>query len=184
MKLNKKENFSDFDVEGENRGDLGEFIIIFMDKLTNMFINLFNKIFQMSSNQGLSILKDDVIESKVYKHGTIYDYKNLRYFVTVLVPPMGIFLSKGMFGWVNIFISLLFCYIHYFFGIAYALIITYNSKYADLYEKKQADNIKHIKFNLSKDERAYLDENKGELIVMSMFMSIFIGLFILVIYFK
>lgn len=138
----------------------------------------------MASKQALTILKDDVVENKVYKHGTIYNYNTLRYFITVLVPPLGIFLSKGILGWVNILISILFCYINYFLGIGYGIIITYNSKYADLYDQKQTDLIKRIKYNLSKNEKAYLDENKGELIVMTMFMSVFVGLFILVIYFK
>lgn len=176
----KKEQFSN----KEDKSYIGEFIVIFMDKLTNMFINLFNKLFQMASKQALTILKDDVVENKVYKHGTIYNYNTLRYFITVLVPPLGIFLSKGILGWVNILISILFCYINYFLGIGYGIIITYNSKYADLYDQKQTDLIKRIKYNLSKNEKAYLDENKGELIVMTMFMSVFVGLFILVIYFK
>ena len=97
-----------------------------------------------------------------------------------------LFMAKGMYGWVNILMSLFFCYIHYFAGIIYALVITYNSKYADLYEKKQADDIKRIKLQLKEnsDNQIDIDNNKGELIVMGMFLSIFIGLFVLVIYFK
>lgn len=176
-----KEEFNDSDGEV---GELGAFLVIFTDRIFNGIISLINKLFQMSSKQGLTLLRDSSIDKKVYKHGTIYNYVYTRYVATILVPPLGIFLSKGLYGWINILICFLFCYINYFIGIGYALIITYNSKYADLYEKKQADDIKRIKYNLSKSEKAYLDSNKGELLVMCIFMGILVGIFLLVIYFK
>ncbi len=178
-----KENFSSSGTEGET-GELGAFLVIITDKLLNGGINLINKIFQMSSKQGLTLLKDSSIDRKVYKHGTVYNYVYTRYIATILVPPLGVFLSKGLYGWVNILICILFCYINYFIGIGYALIITYDSKYADLYEKKQADDIKRIKYSLSKNQKAYLDSNKGELIVMCIFMGILFGVFMLVLYYK
>lgn len=187
MEINKKEYFSD---SKEEPGQLASFIIIFMDRLLHMFTNLFNKILLIGIDLGLETINDEPqINSKnihLYKNGTIFNYTHLRYLVTILVPPLGVFMSKGIYGWVNIIMALFFCYIHYFAGILYALVITYNSKYADLYEKKQADDIKRIKMKMkeNKDEPVDIDNNKGELIVMIMFLVIFIGLFVLVIYLK
>ena len=178
-------NFKNADYIGENRSELSYFLIIFVDKFINIFINLANNIFRLSTKVGMQSLKKNyTVDTKVYKYGTVYNYIYLRYLVTILVPPLGIFLSKGILGWVNILVSFLFCYINYFIGIAYALIITYNSKYADLYNEKQTDRVKRLKYSLSVNEKAYIDENKGELIVMFLFLLLFIGLFMLVIYFK
>ena len=179
-----KVNFKTVDVLGNDRGKLSYFIVIFVDKLTNLFINLINNIFKFSFEIGFKPFDKPSVDTKIYKYGSVYNYVYLRYLITILVPPLGIFFSKGILGWVNILISILFCYINYFLGIGYALVITYNSKYADLYEEKQTESIKRIKYSLSKDEKIYLDENKGELIVMFIFLLIFIGLFMLVIYFK
>lgn len=184
--MNKKEKFKD---SKDEPGELAAFIIIFMDKLLKIFTNLFNRIFQTSAQLGLDVMKKDAINSSnlhLYKYGSIFNYMHLRYVVTIIAPPLGVFMAKGIYGWVNIIMSLFFCYIHYFAGIIYALVITYNSKYADLYEKKQTDDIKRIKLQLKEnsDNQVDIDNNKGELIVMGMFLSIFIGLFVLVIYFK
>lgn len=185
MAINKKEYFSDSKGKSEN---LGEFIIIFMDRLLHMFTNLFNRIFLTASELGMATTNNkESINSEnihLYKHGSIFNYAHLRYLVTILVPPLGVFMSKGIYGWVNIIMALFFCYIHYFVGILYALVITHNSKYADLYEKKQEIDIKRIKNRLKNEEDLDIDNNKGELIVMVIFLLIFIGLFVLVIYLK
>jgi uncharacterized membrane protein YqaE (UPF0057 family) len=54
--------------------------------------------------------------------------------MTVLMPPFGVFLSKGMYGWFNILVCILLTYMNYLAGIVYAFVITMRNRYADQYE--------------------------------------------------
>jgi uncharacterized membrane protein YqaE (UPF0057 family) len=57
--------------------------------------------------------------------------------MTVLMPPFGIFLSKGIYGWFNIFVCIVITYMHFLAGIIYAFVITMRNRYADQYENQQ-----------------------------------------------
>jgi len=71
------------------------------------------------------------------KKGKIVSMKWFRYLMTVLLPPFGVFLNKGIYGWFNILICMILTYIHYLLGIVYAIVITMRNRYADQYEDKQ-----------------------------------------------
>jgi uncharacterized membrane protein YqaE (UPF0057 family) len=69
--------------------------------------------------------------------GKVISLKWFRYTMTLLMPPFGVFLSKGIYGWFNIIICLILTYIHYLAGIIYAIVITVRNRYADQYEKRE-----------------------------------------------
>lgn len=79
------------------------------------------------------------------KGGKVISMKWFRYLMTVLMPPFGVFLHKGIYGWFNIGVCLVLCYINYIVGIVYAFVICMRNRYADQYEdyqlrKAMADN--------------------------------------------
>ena len=51
------------------------------------------------------------------------------------MPPIGIFMSKGLYGWVNILLSIMLMYISYPIGIIYGMLISFNSYYSDYYRE-------------------------------------------------
>jgi len=59
--------------------------------------------------------------------------------MTVMMPPFGVFLSKGIYGWFNILVCMILTYVHYLVGIVYAIVITMRNRYADQYEDKQME---------------------------------------------
>lgn len=71
------------------------------------------------------------------KRGYVCSYKWFRYIMLVLVPPFGIFLSKGVYGWFSILVCCVLCYINYIVGIVYAIVITMRNRYADQYENQE-----------------------------------------------
>jgi len=71
------------------------------------------------------------------KNGIVVSYKFLRYIINIFLPPVGIYLSKGLYGWFNVIICFVLTYVHYVLGIIYCFIVTANNRYADLYEKTE-----------------------------------------------
>lgn len=75
------------------------------------------------------------------KEGECYNSSVFRYLINILVPPLGIFLSKGMNGWPSIIISTVLTFFHIFPGIIYTFIVTHNSRYAERYQKRELEQI-------------------------------------------
>lgn len=75
------------------------------------------------------------------KDGECYNSSYFRYIINIFVPPVGVFLSKGLNGWPNILISTALTFFHIFPGIIYTIIVTYNSRYADRYQQKELERI-------------------------------------------
>jgi len=68
--------------------------------------------------------------------GTVISMKFFRYTMTVLMPPFGILLSKGLYGWFNVLVCIIITYVNFMAGIIYAFVITARNRYADQYEDK------------------------------------------------
>jgi uncharacterized membrane protein YqaE (UPF0057 family) len=79
-----------------------------------------------------------IIPSSLHK-GKVVSMKWFRYAMTLMMPPFGVFLNKGIYGWFNILICMLLTYINYLVGIIYAIVITMRNRYADQYEDKQME---------------------------------------------
>ena len=74
---------------------------------------------------------------KNFSGGKAITTKFFRYTINVFLPPLGIMLSKGMYGWFSILSCILITYMNYLAGIIFAFIITSKNRYADQYEAHQ-----------------------------------------------
>jgi len=66
--------------------------------------------------------------------GSVISLKFFRYTMTLLMPPFGVMLSKGLYGWFNILICMVITYINFIAGVIYAFVITARNRYSDQYE--------------------------------------------------
>ena len=94
------------------------------------------------------------------KNGIIVSYTFMRYILNIFLPPVGVYLSKGLYGWFNVIICFVLTYIHYILGIIYCFIITANNRYADLYEKTEINKIKA-------QNDLYKNPGKGDLVAFT-----------------
>ena len=79
------------------------------------------------------------------KFGYIVSYQLPRYLITLFIPPLGVYLSKGLLGWFNILITFILTYIHFYLGAIYAFVITFRNRYADRYEKREYERLMMIR---------------------------------------
>lgn len=108
------------------------------------------------------------------KYGLMFSYKYIRYILTVLVPPVGVLMSKGLFGWFNILICMLLCYVHYVLGIIYAFVICVDSRYSDRYERRDIARIKKERAESGAEKQTF--ESTYPLISTIMFILLFFGI--------
>lgn len=87
--------------------------------------------------------------------GTVISLKYFRYTLTVLMPPFGILLSKGLYGWFSILVCMLITYVNFFAGIIYAFIITSRNRYSDQYEKEELKRLRASTDNSSVKQTVY-----------------------------
>jgi len=107
--------------------------------------------------------------------GKVISTKFFRYTMNVLLPPFGIMLSKGMYGWFSILVCILLTYMHYLAGIIYAFVITMHNRYADQYEQYQIKKFeqKYNQEEVDQDLKAFFSSLAFILILIMVF-----GLFI------
>ena len=89
------------------------------------------------------------LEEYIKKHGSCYSYKYIRHFITLILPPLGVFMAKGLRGIMTVLISLGLTYIYYPFGMIYSFVISSRSRYGDYYERHQ--EAKFAKLDKDKD---------------------------------
>ena len=157
-------------------------VLATVDYLTNAAMALINAIFGSAFKSGFGLFKDQeeelkkenrIKEQRIKQGGVIIRYTYLRYLITMLLPPLGIFMSKGIMGWVNILISIALMYVNYFLGIAYAILITHNSYYSDFYGQTQEQIYK----DLIEEENIDTTSNQAKLIFI-IICSVFAGLIV------
>ena len=123
-------------------GPITGIILAIVDALTTLFIKFMVLLLQISTiafdwvNNLIFGNFNGIIPSAV-KRGTVISLKWFRYAMTVLMPPFGVFLSKGVYGWFNILVCIVLTYMNYLLGIVYAFVITMRNRYADQYEDQQ-----------------------------------------------
>lgn len=76
------------------------------------------------------------------KKGTCFEYTLFRYFLTLLLPPLGVFLSRGISSWYNIILCGLLCFFQYIPGLIYALVVMHTAPYARRYQEHQREKLK------------------------------------------
>jgi uncharacterized membrane protein YqaE (UPF0057 family) len=106
-------------------------------RLTLLLLQIASLAFDFTYNQIFGNF-NGIIPSSL-KKGKVLSLKWFRYAMTVMMPPFGVFLSKGIYGWFNILVCCILTYIHYLVGIIYAIVITMRNRYADQYEDKQME---------------------------------------------
>jgi len=118
----------------------------------------------------------------VEKYGMMFSYKTFRYIVTLVLPPVGVFLGKGLFGWFNILVCLLLCYVNYAAGIIYAFLVTADNRYADRYERVDIKRLRDMQLKVRTDKEE--KESRYALLGTVMFILLFmITTIILISYF-
>jgi uncharacterized membrane protein YqaE (UPF0057 family) len=133
-----------------NQGPLSVFVIGILDFLLESIVKILEIIWDFA---GFGF---DAVYGNVYaagadiipnaeKFGSMVSMKPFRIFLTILIPPLGILLSKGLYGWFNILICFVLMYINFLLGAVYALVITFRNRYADRYEEAEQKRLTLIK---------------------------------------
>ena len=125
-------------------GPITGIVLTLLDALIGLFIKFMLILLEISTlaydfTYNLIFGNFDGIIPSDGKKGKVISMKWFRYAMTVMMPPFGVFLSKGMYGWFNILVCIILTYIHYLLGIIYAFIITMRNRYADQYEDQQIE---------------------------------------------
>ncbi len=120
-------------------GPITGIVLSLVDMVSTFFIRIFIILLQITSiafdwvnNLIFGNLKG-IIPNEIQK-GAVVSLKWFRYAMTVLMPPAGVFLSKGVYGWFSILVCIVITYINFVAGIIYAFVITMRNRYADQHE--------------------------------------------------
>ena len=125
-------------------GPITGIVLSIIDAVTGLIIKFTLLLLQISSlafdfTYNLIFGNFNGIIPSSLKQGKVVSMKLFRYAMTVMMPPFGVFLNKGIYGWFNILVCMILTYIHYLLGIVYAIVITMRNRYADQYEDKQME---------------------------------------------
>jgi uncharacterized membrane protein YqaE (UPF0057 family) len=125
-------------------GPITGIVLSALDALTGLIIRFSLLVLQISSlafdfTYNLIFGNFNGIIPSSLKKGKVVSMKWFRYAMTVMMPPFGVFLNKGIYGWFNILVCILLTYVNYLLGIIYAIVITMRNRYADQYEDKQME---------------------------------------------
>jgi len=117
-------------------------VLTFLDMVVELFLKLVFYLFDItkySFNYVNSILLGNFqgIIPKSFTKGKVITTKFFRYTITALMPPFGIILSKGIYGWFSVLVCGLLTYVNFLAGMIYAFVITSKNRYADQYEEYQ-----------------------------------------------
>lgn len=125
--------------------------------LYNHFVTVLTDCFNWVQEQFFSDFKGFLAGKLKENNGIHFEYTFFRYFITLMLPPMGVFLSRGISSWFNIIICGLLCFIKYFPGLIYALVIIQNAPYSERYKKMKREKLakKHPKKQTNDLEISY-----------------------------
>ena len=157
-------------------GPITGIVLSFIDIILTLFLKLSFNLFKISSfafgwvNNITFGNFAGVIPSSL-KQGKVISMKFFRYCITVLMPPFGIFLAKGLYGWFSILVCIVITYINFIAGIVYAFVITANNRYADQYEAQR------IKMSLGESPQEQIDADIYAF-ASSLFFIVLNGVFI------
>ena len=135
-------------------GPIGKiFIFIIKDILVdsllvgfyNMTLDIFSDGFNFVDEMFFSDFKGLLAGKFKSKKGFCFEYTYLRYFMTIMIPPMGVFLARGISAWYNIIICAFLSLVHYFPGLIYAFIVIHNAPYANRYQAMKREKLKNAK---------------------------------------
>ena len=123
-------------------GPLSGLMLIFIDVAVELILKCIFYLYELTefafdwiNNMTFGNFKG--IIPKTFGGGTVITTKFFRYTINLLLPPLGIMLSKGIYGWFSIISCILITYINYLGGIIFAFLVTSKNRYADQYEAFQ-----------------------------------------------
>ena len=126
-------------------GPVTGFIIAIVDTVVTLMLKFLLNIFTLCT-EGFNWLYNilfgnfkGIIPSSV-SGGAVVSMRFFRYLMTVIMPPFGILLSKGLYGWFSILVCVIITYINYMAGIIYAFVLTSRNRYSDQYELKRVND--------------------------------------------
>lgn len=124
----------------QGTGPLGRIVVLLVESgvllikmVINMFIDLASEGFDFAFNMFFSDFKGFLVKGIQEKKGVCFDLLIFRTALTLMVPPVGVFLARGLSGWYNIILCAIFCLFKYIPGMLYAFIVIHNARYANLY---------------------------------------------------
>jgi uncharacterized membrane protein YqaE (UPF0057 family) len=132
------------------QGPITMFIIYLFDFIIKLFMRMIELVWSFAS-LGFGSVYDifygsyDGFIPNSEKFGAIISMKYIRYIITLMIPPVGVFLSKGLYGWFNILICFVLTYIHFILGVIYAFVITFRNRYSDRYEEMEYKRLMMIR---------------------------------------
>lgn len=123
--------------------------------IVDWFIGLAQSLFELIwtfSGSGFTSIQDmiygpdgaDIIPN-TEKFGQSFSMRPFRLFITIFIPPVGVFISKGLYGWFNVLLCFALTWVHFVLGAIYALVITHRNRYADRYENMEGARLQLIK---------------------------------------
>ena len=117
-------------------------VLTFLDMIVELFLKLVFYLFDITKYafnyvNGILLGNFQGIIPKSFTKGKVITTKFFRYTITALMPPFGIILSKGIYGWFSVLICGLLTYVNFLLGMIYAFVITSKNRYADQYEEYQ-----------------------------------------------
>lgn len=166
----------------QNSGPLSLLIISLLDFVFGLIGSMISLVMDFSEG-GFSLVYDTIysgnenIIPSSEKFGLAVSMKTIRIIITVLIPSLGIFLSKGVMGWFNILLCFILTYISFPLGVIYALVVTYKNRYADRYEEAERQRIFMIKEyvrSCTGDSDKITDLNDGRISSL-----VYVGIFLL-----
>jgi len=172
------------------QGPITALLVGILDFFLDIFLNLFEMIVDFGQ-YGFSFVINNIYGTDAQlipnneKFGTAVSLKYVRFFITLFIPPLGVFINKGLYGWFNVLLCFLLTYIHFILGAVYAFVITFRNRYADRYErveKMRLDLIKQYVRSCTGEGDEITDMNDGSPSSLIYSIIFFICLFTLLYY--
>jgi len=122
-------------------GPMGSIMVYFIDEIVikllstiyNFFLDITMDGINFTQQFFFSDFKGFLAGKLKTKQGSCFEYTFFRYFMTIMLPPMGIFISRGLSSWYNILLCGFLCFFKYIPGLIYAIIVMHNAPYANRY---------------------------------------------------
>lgn len=172
------------------QGPITALLVTILDFFLDIFLNLFEMVVDFGQYGFTFVISniygtDAQLIPNTEKFGTAISLKYVRFFITLFIPPLGVFINKGLYGLFNVFLCFLFTYIHFILGAVYAFVITFRNRYADRYEnveKMRLDLIKQYVRSCTGEGDEITDMNDGRPSSLIYSLIFFICLFSLLFY--
>lgn len=141
--------------------------VVFVLKILFIFLKISGYAFDFV--MGFAFKNFTGIMPTANKNSQVITSKFFRYAMTVMLPPIGILMGKGFYGWFSVLICVILTYINYMAGIIYAFVITSRNRYADQYEKWE---ITYLKSKTMQPNEANIEDDSALFTIITIVVTI------------